>query len=95
MFIISLHYICEIDDIEKHLPNHISFLDKYYSQGIFLASGRKEPRTGGVILAVAENRSQIEVILEEDPFHQHCLAEYTITEFIPTKACSELSFLLQ
>ena len=33
--------------------------------------------------------------LEDDPFYQHGLAEYDITEFIPTKTAQELSFLLE
>lgn len=94
MFVISLTYVSSLDDVEKWLADHIVFLDKYYSQGVFLASGRKEPRTGGVILAVAESREQLVAILAEDPFYKHGLAEYDITEFIPTKTAQELSFLL-
>lgn len=95
MFVISLTYVCSLEDVEKWLSDHIAFLDKHYAQGIFLASGRKVPRTGGVILAIADTREQLIDLLEDDPFYQHGLAEYDITEFIPTKTAQELSFLLE
>lgn len=95
MFIISLTYICDISEVEKHLADHIDYLDRQYSDGIFLASGRKVPRTGGVILANVESRDKLDRILAEDPFKQHTLANYDVTEFIPTKTSSELEFLRQ
>ena len=95
MFVVSLNYICDLAEIEKHLSAHIEYLDRYYAAGHFIASGRKVPRTGGIILALADSRETIDQILGEDPFHVHNLAEYEITEFIPTKTSKELSFLAQ
>lgn len=46
-------------------------------------SGRKQPRTGGVILMKASGREQVEKLITEDPFHREGVAKYTITEFIP------------
>lgn len=93
MFIVSLTYVCDMSEIEKYLDEHIKFLDHQYSEGNFLASGRKVPRTGGIILAVSENRETLEKILSDDPFKIHNLAHYEITEFIPTKTSDPLSFL--
>ena len=47
----------------------------------FLVSGRKVPRDGGIIVAVAESRKHIEAIVEEDPFFTHGLADFRIIEF--------------
>lgn len=95
MFVISLKYICELSEIEKHLSAHIEYLELHYAAGHFIASGRKVPRTGGVILALSESREEIDKIVAEDPFHLHGLAEYEVTEFIPTKTSVELAFLAQ
>ncbi|KDM93440.1 YciI family protein [Photobacterium galatheae] len=95
MFVVSLTYTCSLSEIEKHLPTHIAYLDQQYAAGIFLASGRKEPRTGGVILANAASRADLEQVLLADPFRQHGLATYEVTEFIPTKTCEAFSFLKQ
>lgn len=50
MFIISLNYKKSLDDIELYLIQHREFLERYYQAGVFILSGPKVPRTGGVIL---------------------------------------------
>ena len=50
MFIVNLTYIKPLDAVEKYLEKHIDFLNQYYTKGLFIASGRKNPRTGGIIL---------------------------------------------
>lgn len=88
MFILNLTYIKSINEVEKYLPAHISFLDKYYSSEKFICSGRKKPRTGGIILCNAENINEVNAILNEDPFYKEKIASYEIIEFIPTKYAS-------
>ena len=85
MFIINLTYIKSIKEVEMHLDNHIEYLNKQYSLGNFICSGRKKPRIGGVILAKAKNINIINEIIKEDPFFINKIAKYDITEFIPTK----------
>ena len=81
MYIVSLRYIRPLADIEAQLLAHIAYLEHYYAQGIFLLSGRKEPRDGSIIILRAPDRASVERIIQEDPFHQHQLAEYSITQF--------------
>jgi uncharacterized protein YciI len=85
MFIISLTYKVAIENVENHIPEHNSFLQKYYDSGIFITSGRKEPRTGGVIICNAQSKNEVEQIIQEDPFYIHQIADYDTIEFIPTK----------
>ena len=85
MYIVNLNYIKEVSEVEKHLEEHIKFLEKYYEMGKFICSGRKNPRTGGVILLNAESLSEVEKIILEDPFNINEIAEYEITEFFPTR----------
>ena len=49
MYIVSLNYVKTVSEVEKYLEEHIKFLEKYYEMGKFICSGRKNPRTGGVI----------------------------------------------
>ena len=95
MFIIQLTYTRPLAEVDQLLHEHKQFLEKYYAEGIFVLSGRKHPRTGGVILARAESMAGIEKIITEDPFQRHGLADYTITEFLPTMANETLQTLLQ
>ncbi len=54
MFIIDLNYIVALDALDAHMVDHMKYLRKYYKQNIFVASGRKVPRSGGIILALAD-----------------------------------------
>jgi uncharacterized protein YciI len=81
MFVIELIYTAELSEIDAHMTAHVAFLDKYYAAGVFILSGRKIPRDGGIILAVGKTRAEIEAITEEDPFHTHGLAEFRIVQF--------------
>lgn len=95
MFVINLTYKKELKKIDQYLNEHIEFLDEQYKLGHFIASGRKTPRTGGVILSNVESKSELEKIIEKDPFRKNELADYEFTEFIPSKTCDELKFLLR
>ncbi|HEV3057202.1 MAG TPA: YciI family protein [Vicinamibacterales bacterium] len=81
MFVIELIYKADLADIDAHMTAHVRFLKKYYASGHFLISGRKIPRDGGIILALGENRREIQAIVEEDPFYEHGLADFRIIEF--------------
>jgi uncharacterized protein YciI len=95
MFIINLTYIVSLEELDAHMTAHVKFLQKYYKQNTFIASGRKVPRTGGIILALAESKEQIEKIIEEDPFYIHKLADFSITEFLTSQYHPELKKLLK
>jgi uncharacterized protein YciI len=94
MYIIELTYCKPLDEVDLLLESHKAFLNKYYSSGNFLLSGRKNPRTGGVILANAANPDEIKHIISEDPFNRNGVANYSITEFFPTMSNGNLTFLL-
>ena len=90
MFIVNLTYIKSLDEVEKHLEKHIDFLNQYYTKGLFIASGRKNPRTGGIILMRAKNKDAVQEIIAHDPFYQNEIAQYEIIEFEASKYCLEL-----
>jgi len=64
---------------------NVTFLDQYYAENKFIFSGRENPRTGGVILVRKVDRNELTEILKQDPFFQNDIADYEITEVIPTK----------
>jgi uncharacterized protein YciI len=78
-----------LSEIDKLINDHVTFLEKFYASGKFIASGRKVPRIGGIILVNASNKDEVETIIKEDPFHIANVANYEITEFIPTMAAKE------
>ncbi len=84
MFIVGLTYLVDLDVVDEHLEEHKKYLEEYKNKGIFLASGRKEPRTGGIIFAQVESKESLLSILKEDSFYRSKIAKYSIIEFEPT-----------
>ncbi|RAI98722.1 uncharacterized protein YciI [Chitinophaga skermanii] len=90
MYLILLQYIRPVAAIDHYMAGHQAFLEKYYQEGTFILSGRRKPRTGGLILCKAKSRREVEQILAEDPFDKLQLVLYEIIEFEPTVYASEL-----
>lgn len=84
MYIINITYKIDLEVVEVYLQEHIKYLKNEYSKGNFIASGRKNPRTGGVILSKIESKAKLEGILKKDPFYVNNIADYDIIEFIPS-----------
>ncbi len=95
MFIVSLQYTQPLEVVESQLQAHRSFLDRFYQQGVFIASGRKVPRNGGVILAKGVTRAELEKILDQDPFRAQGGADYRITEFTANRTAADFAGLLE
>ncbi|WP_043267832.1 YciI family protein [Streptomyces sp. CT34] len=90
MFVLELTYTAPLERIDAALQDHVEWLDKEYAAGHFVASGRKNPRNGGVILAAGIDRAAVEEIIAEDPFVLAGVCEYRITEFVATKTAPAL-----
>lgn len=95
MFLLNLTYVKPLEEIDRLLPEHVRYLDTWYERGMFLCSGRKEPRTGGIILCKCKSREEAESIRNQDPFYREGAASYELMEFRPTKAAKELQVLLE
>lgn len=91
MFVLELTYTAPLEAVDAVIPAHAAWLDEQYAKGLFLASGRKNPRDGGIILAVAEDRAQVEEVTAGDPFVAAGVCAYRITEFIATKTAPDLA----
>jgi uncharacterized protein YciI len=85
MFIIEITYKVPTEQIDANMAAHMKYVDKYYHSGNFLASGRKEPRDGGIIFAKAESLAEVNAIVAEDPFCVLQLADYRVIHFKATK----------
>lgn len=90
MFVLELTYTAPLDAVDAVLAAHVAWLDEQFERGVFLASGRKNPRDGGVIIAVAEDRARIEEIAAGDPFVTAGVCAYRVTEFAATKTAPAL-----
>lgn len=94
MFVIELIYEAELSEIDAAMQPHVAYLKKHYAAGRFLISGRKVPRDGGIILALADSREDLEAIIKEDPFVTRGLASYRIIEFNASQRAESIDALL-
>lgn len=92
MLILSLTYLKPNEEADKHMEPHMAWVKEGYARGWFLASGRKVPRTGGLILSTGD-RAELEAYVEEDPFTVHGVARYDITEVAITTVAEGLEAL--
>lgn len=84
-FIINLNYLVPFERVAEVVTEHRKFLDEGYSRGWFLASGPRNPKTGGLIIARAPSIDELRGFLANDPFQSNGIAEYVYTEFEPVK----------
>jgi len=89
-FVVTLTYLVDLASVDAVLDQHVEWLQRQYDQGIFLMSGRLEPRTGGVIIACGVTRAELESVLDDDPFRRDQLAEHDVAEFRPSMARSDI-----
>jgi len=95
MFIISLSYKKSLAEVDAFLDEHVDYLDRQYERGAFIASGRKHPRTGGIILSSLKRREDVEQAVREDPFFKQEIADYDIIEFYPSKVAEGFESLIE
>lgn len=81
MFIVSLNYKVPLTEIDRLQAAHVEWLKACYAEGIFVASGPKKPRTGGIIIARGP-RDVLDARLAADPFAKAGAADYEVTEFV-------------
>ena len=68
MYIVYLNYVRPLEEVEAVLDPHVAWLNKYFDAGVFITAGRKDPRTGGVLMVKDIDRERLNTILAEDPF---------------------------
>jgi len=92
MYIVSLTYFRPMEEVDALLEPHIQWLDRYFAAELFIAAGRKDPRTGGIVLVKDIDRARLDTILAEDPFV--AVANYEVTKLGVTRAAEELAALV-
>ncbi len=85
MYVVILTYKVPLDEVERFFAAHIEYIERYHAQGPYILSGRREPRSGGVLIAANCSREEIEAIVAADPYRLNDIADFTITDFIPTR----------
>lgn len=93
--VVLIRYRRPMEEVAEATPDHRAYLAGLHQQGILLASGPFDPRTGGMLLLRIpdEDPSLLERIRDGDPFHQRGLADYELQRWAPTIGVDELARL--
>ena len=91
--IVTLRYTADLPAIDAAMPRHVAWLAAGFESGAFLAAGRQQPRSGGVIV-MRGDRATAEAASATDPFVADGLATADVTEFRASFAAPALAGLL-
>jgi len=78
--LILITYVVALDEVDRYMKPHIDWLERGYDEGLFLLSGRRNPRTGGVIVCRG-HRAEVEALAASDPFVTSGAATIEVIEF--------------
>jgi uncharacterized protein YciI len=90
-FLVLIEYKTDIENIVRVTEQHRAHLKKGYEQGMFLISGPRIPRTGGLVIAKSSSLEQLESFFSDDPYYIHSYAEYKFIEFDPKSCHSDVT----
>lgn len=94
MFLVDMKFT-NMDIVTPELTQqHRQYLADEYKKNKMLFGGRKEPRTGGLIVSNHQTKAELQQVLDSDPFISSGAADYSITEFIPVMASEQYAHLL-
>ena len=81
LFVVLLHYTKELAEVDAVRADHVRHLEAHAARGIFHAWARRDPPTGGVLVAAAPDRATLEAVVAEDPYVRAGVARAEIVEF--------------
>ena len=91
--LILITYVAPIEEIDRHMKAHLAWLEGGYREGLFLMSGRRNPRTGGVIVSRGY-QAEVEALAASDPFVTGGAATVEVIEFNASWAAEAVAALL-
>jgi uncharacterized protein YciI len=94
VFVLLLTYVKPLAEVDALMREHVAWLDEHYAAGRFLVSGRRIPRTGGVILARGDDREATEALAATDPFVRGGVATVEVIQFRASQRAAALDPLL-
>ncbi len=80
---VLIHYTAPLDRVDAVRADHVRHLETYAARGVFHAWARRDPATGGVLIARAPDRAALEAVVAEDPYVRAGVARAEIVAFNP------------
>ena len=83
LFVVLMHYSRPLAEVDGVRAEHVTYLERLAAQGTVLAWARRDPPTGGVLLAAVPDRATLERVLADDPYVKAGVAKPEIVAFSP------------
>jgi uncharacterized protein YciI len=90
-YLIVSRYIRPVSELDAAMDEHVLFLEKQFSKGVFVLSGPKTPRSGGIILARSDSLENLLEVIEADPFRRLGLIDYEVTAWVINRRLEQLT----
>jgi uncharacterized protein YciI len=94
MYFVSLKFSHKKAAASRLMQAHNDWLQKGFSDGVFLLSGTLQPKIGGGIIAHNTSLDELRQRVDSDPFVAQGVVAADIVEFTPSKVDKRLEFLL-
>ena len=91
--LILLTYVAPLGEVDAQMKAHVDWLEVGFDEGVFLLAGRRNPRTGGVILARGP-ADEVTEVAKSDPFVTSGVATVEVVAFNASFAAPEIAGLL-
>ena len=81
-----LRYRKPLEEVVKQVDAHRAYLGKLKAEGLLLASGPLDPRTGGALLLRVPDDAvdaTLDAVRDGDPFTKAGLAQYELLPWVP------------
>jgi len=94
MFIILLKFSTNKEKAGQFMEGHKAWIKKGFDDGIFLLAGSLQPNLGGSIIANNVTISDLQKIVNQDPFVAEEIVSAEILEITPSKTDERLNFII-
>ncbi len=81
MFLLLGRYTRPTEDVDPHRDAHVAWVQQHGQAGHFVLGAIQSPPVGGVIVALADSRDQVDAWIAEDPFVVNEVFEYDVREY--------------
>ncbi|MEU6158483.1 YciI family protein [Streptomyces sp. NPDC047130] len=83
MYILMNTYTVPTQAIDAELPRHRRWVEHHFAEGHFIFGGRREPRTGGFVVAATDDEGEAREYLEEEPLFAQGLVTWELFGLVP------------
>ena len=95
MFVILLKFSANKSKAGEFMDGHNKWIQQGFQDGVFLLVGSLKPNLGGSVIAHNISLSELQEIIEKDPFIKENIVTSEILEIDPKKADERLNFLVE